>query len=150
MVQLELTVPLEDLNDERKRGKYFHSSLSARAMAGKPAASQSYLGAGVSQVAYSSVCSYTLEVGGLQSRRASKNILETAEKALQWLWICRGVLWCATWTQVREGSLKIQIQIKIKNPKHPITLGLSLMTCPSITVRRIQVHGAEHVGLKSF
>lgn len=36
--------------------------MSAGAMAGKPAASQSKVGAGVSQVAHSSVCSNSLEL----------------------------------------------------------------------------------------
>lgn len=35
-------------------------------------------------------------------RKATKNILEDAEKALQWLWIRRGDPWCATWTQAGE------------------------------------------------
>lgn len=45
-----------------------------------------------------------LGVKGLQCRRATKNILEAAEKALRWLWIPRGDQWISAQLGHQSGA----------------------------------------------
>lgn len=68
-------------------------------MADKPAVSQFNW---VVDVSLGTHGTQLLGVRRLQRWRAARNILESAEKALRWLWICREGAWCVTGPQVGD------------------------------------------------
>ena len=102
VVLLELTVPWEDRIEEaneRKRAKYMELISECRSNGWKARCEPVEIGCrGFAGRSLQRVLKL-LGAGGMQTRRATKNILEAAEKASRWLWIRRGEPWCATWTQ---------------------------------------------------
>lgn len=105
VVLLELTVPWEDRIDEaneRKRAKYSELTSECRDNGWKARCEPVEIGCrGFAGHSLQRVFKL-LGIRGLQSRRATKNILEAAEKASRWLWIRRGDPWCGTWAQAGE------------------------------------------------
>lgn len=105
VVLLELTVPWEDRIDEaneRKRAKYSELTSECRSNGWKTRCEPIEIGCrGFAGHSLQRVLKL-LGVRGMQARRATKNILEAAEKASRWLWIRRGDPWCATWTQAGD------------------------------------------------
>ncbi|XP_061896833.1 uncharacterized protein LOC133645919 [Entelurus aequoreus] len=102
VVLLELTVPWEERIDEaneRKRAKYAELTVECRSNGWRARCEPVEIGCrGFAGHSLQRVFRI-LGIRGLQSRKATKNILEAAEKASRWLWIRRGDPWCATWTQ---------------------------------------------------
>ena len=96
MILLELTVPWEDCIEEaneRKRSKYAEPAADCRRYSLKAQCEPVEVGC---QGFAGHSLQRTLKligIRGLQTRRATKNILEAAEKASRWLWICRGDTW---------------------------------------------------------
>ena len=105
VVLLELTVPWEDRIEEaneRKRAKYSELTAECRSNGWKARCEPVEIGCrGFAGHSLQRVFKL-LGVRGLQLRKATKNILEAAEKASRWLWIRRGDPWYATWTQAGE------------------------------------------------
>ncbi len=141
----ELIVPWEDRleeTNEHKRAKYAELVEECRSGGWKARSEPVEVGC---QGFAGQLLLRTLKLLGVKSqlcRRAMKNISEAAEKASRGLWIWRGDLWSSMplghrpgTDHPRQGRFRYRGFLFIKDPKHPLTSGLSLMTCPSSTRR---------------
>lgn len=107
VVLLELTVPWEDRIEEaneRKRARY--TDLVAECWSNGWRARCEPVEVGCRGFAGHSLqrTLKLLGVKGLQCRRATKNILEAAEKASRWLWIRRGDPWISAPLGHKSGA----------------------------------------------
>ncbi|XP_038147774.1 uncharacterized protein LOC119787807 [Cyprinodon tularosa] len=107
VVLLELTVPWEDRIEEaqeRKRAKYTELVAECRRNGWKARCEPIEVGCrGFAGRSLHRVLGL-LGICGLQRRRATKNILEAAEKASRWLWLRRGEAWRSALPGHKSGN----------------------------------------------